>query len=485
MRFGLACSIRRRSPSQNRALAWPQSSLALTVRRIMMRPRSLFGLYLATLATLASGNNSLKPTPADHYWRISNAANVPARPSVREVLLYTDAACTKSLSLPSDGGWTNAPSACAASGCDLCSGWDASGSESTDGCSRVMDGSTDNAWHPQDAVASSGIYAAGEIWLKLKFADAPTMIGCVIVHGLGEQQPVAYGESWSGGLRVESSSDGTTWTPQRRAPHSDQVGTTDPDTFAVASPFTYKIEWETSYLNGWHFAPLGDATCDFGDTQFNNGYCTDSNVKSTTLYTGASSAPTIAAKLVNNAWKNAGAPCVPYGCSIKVDSSGSPETWTPYFRTNNWHSGTAATGSGCAGFRLLCRGRPGEYARSMGIKPIVAMPSGHPKLGSAGCSGVNTREAGMPLGDLGSAQGSCTGSGGDETGMMLGANGNSVNDWGSIADTVSSYIGTVVPARARATSPLLFSSSSTSSSSPAIGCETQHPACLCPTFPRL
>lgn len=380
---------------------------------------------------MISQDNGAKPNPAGFFWRIANAAPVPSRPTVGTLQLFSDARCTVPVATPSNGGWSSAASSCSASGCELCSGWMGSGSAGANGCGLAIDSNGGTSWRPQDATASDGSYVAGEIWLKLKFAE-PKIIGCVILSGLGQaghaHESWNIAESWKGGLRLEASDDGGSWTAQRRAPHSSNIGTKDANTFAVASPYTYKVEWEASY-RGWHLAPAGAATCDFGD----NARHWECN--SAVQVLASSSSKTKG----TYAYNPAGEACIPLGCSAKSDTSdwSQSTTWTPLYKP------TSAAGSNCPNFRLVCRGQPvsltntaGEYTRSLAIKPIISLPADHPEIGASACGG--TRSAGQPLGwDY--TGGSCTsGTNAVDSGSLL---HDAAKVWGHRADAVSSYIG--------------------------------------------
>ena len=56
-------------------------------------------------------------------WRVSNSAVCSWRPSIDELLLYSDTSCSTAVAIPTDGGWPDAATSCSGTGCDLCSGW--------------------------------------------------------------------------------------------------------------------------------------------------------------------------------------------------------------------------------------------------------------------------------------------------------------------------------------------------------------------------
>jgi len=122
------------------------------------------------------------PVPA-LYWRVANNGQTSSRPIVKELHFYSDLDC----STPLEGAAKSV----------LCSGQPITGKS----CSNVFDNITTTQWDSQCQTCN-----IKQAWIGVKL-NAPEVVKCVQVDGtLGKNPGV-----WSGGLVLQSSSDGQLW----------------------------------------------------------------------------------------------------------------------------------------------------------------------------------------------------------------------------------------------------------------------------------
>ena len=148
------------------------------------------------------------PPSSPFYLRVSNKGATSWRPAIKEVYLYSDTSCSSAVAIPANGGWDDAATACPASGCDLCSGWDDYyGNLDGQGCQLAIDGDIDTRWRPSNYSGSGQtVWAPRPSGPTLRLPTVPT-IACVQVLGnLGEESGGS--NTWNGGLTLEASIDG-------------------------------------------------------------------------------------------------------------------------------------------------------------------------------------------------------------------------------------------------------------------------------------
>ena len=141
-------------------------------------------MALASLVLLPVA--SAVSSPSFFYLRVSNAGDTTWRPGVTDLALYSNTACTATVGIPAEGGWNNAASACASNGCELCSGWDNHfGNLQNKGCHRAIDGDSSTSWRPHGTNRHQTIWAAGSIWIMIRFSSDPG-VACVKATNLGQ-----------------------------------------------------------------------------------------------------------------------------------------------------------------------------------------------------------------------------------------------------------------------------------------------------------
>ena len=227
---------------------------SLGLASTMMRPSPY--MWAAPLVLLAvaqrataesdSGSSSSSSNGAT-YWKISNAGPLTGRPKMTELLMFSDVQCSVALAIDANGGWSS--SACPANGCDLCSGHDGSNE-----CRLLVDSDSTTGWQPAGNDGDS--FAQGAVWVKIRFSSA-TAVRCIQLDNLGEGSNGA--NSWNGGLRAQSSNDGTTWMQLTRDDTaSSSFGTSNANTFVVGQAPPY-IPVKAAYWKISNAASIGDA----------------------------------------------------------------------------------------------------------------------------------------------------------------------------------------------------------------------------------
>merc|ERR1712232_506666 len=123
------------------------------------------------------------PQAAYLYLKIANGGTCTWRPAISEVQLFSDTACKTKISIPKNGGWDSAATACPSSGCDLCSGWDdVYGNLNDRGCQLAIDGSDSTSWRPH---GGGNTFQAGSVWMVFRLPSS-TVVQCVKAPKLGQ-----------------------------------------------------------------------------------------------------------------------------------------------------------------------------------------------------------------------------------------------------------------------------------------------------------
>ena len=153
------------------------------------------------------------------YWKFANAHRVQ-RAYITQLQLYGDTACVVPISIPAEGGWDDAASACPAGRCNLCSGWHGGHSLCDKGCLLVIDNDVSSSWRP-----GCGTCPQGPVWMTFRLTEN---IACIKAGGLGAG--TGGGAQWNGGLQVSFSLDGNTWQLLAR---DDALSGSDQNTFVI------------------------------------------------------------------------------------------------------------------------------------------------------------------------------------------------------------------------------------------------------------
>jgi len=130
---------------------------------------------------------------SSQYWRVVNNGLTTWRPSVTDVSFYSNSDCTGKLI--GQGASTGNPTY-------LCSG---AHNNNGKACYNALDGSSRTSWRPH-----LGNCGAGQCWIGVKFASA-VAVRCARTNG-GLGKGCGGGHCWDGGMRLEYSGDGTSWT---------------------------------------------------------------------------------------------------------------------------------------------------------------------------------------------------------------------------------------------------------------------------------
>jgi len=124
----------------------------------------------------------------------------------------------------------------------ISSGFNTASTEAEVGPQLAVDDDLSTAWRP--ALASGTTQQTGEAWIGMRFNTRTAVKGATAVGlGLGE----GGGNSWNGGITLQSSEDGVTWTTVATSWDSDSVTAEEatspayilPEEAGIACPFGY------------------------------------------------------------------------------------------------------------------------------------------------------------------------------------------------------------------------------------------------------